>query len=68
MPPIKKGSVNTTKPFPNWQWNHRSENIFSKHKLLAHYKRELTDETGISMSEQYSFNSKTADWVFSLPA
>lgn len=34
----------------------------------AHYKRELTDETGISMSEQYSFNSKTADWVFSLPA
>lgn len=34
----------------------------------AHYKRELTDETGIFMSEQYSFNSKTTDWVFSLPA
>lgn len=34
----------------------------------THYKRELTDETGISMNEQYSFNSKTPDWVFSLPA
>lgn len=34
----------------------------------AHYKRELTDETGISMNEQYSSHSKTADWVLSLPA
>lgn len=31
-------------------------------------KRELTDETGISMNEQYSSHSKTADWVLSLPA